>query len=401
LGVLVKARWDLRALVVGTGLQVLGALLEEDREGFCGPWHRPQADRRAYRHGHDEGVLVLGGRKVRLERPRVRSVEGEEIELPTWAALRREDPLDERVQSQLVLGVSTRRYGESLEALDGEHESVGVSKSSVSRRFVARTAEQVEAYLSRPLGGVDLPVVMVDGTGLGDHVMVVALGIDRAGRKHILGVVEGTTESEAVCRRLFADLIERGLAVERARLFVIDGGKGLRRAIRTSFGAWAVVQRCQVHKKRNVGDHLPKRRQAWVKAAMSRAWTAETSREAKRKLEDLAAALAAEHPGAAASLREGLEETLTLTALGVQGALFRTLCSTNPIENLQGTIQHVARKVKRWRGGSMALRWAVTGLVEASKKFRRIRGHRGMDQLVTALDALVANNSLDKATKVA
>lgn len=400
--VLVKARWDLRSLIVGTGLQVLRALLEDDREVLCGPKYRPQADRRAYRHGHEEGVLVLGGRKVRVPKPRVRTVAGEELELPTWAALRGEDPLDERVQSQLVLGVSTRRYAESLEPLEGQQASLGVSKSNVSRRFVARTARQVEAFLSRPLGELDLPVVMVDGTGLGDHVMVVALGIDRDGRKHVLGVAEGTTENEAVCRRLFADLIERGLAAERARLFVIDGGKGLRKAIRESFGLWALVHRCHIHKKRNVSEHLPKRMQAWVKAAMNAAFKADTTKQAKRKLEDLADQLATDHPGAAASLREGLDETLTLLRLGLrEGALFRTLCSTNAIENLQGTIQHVTRRVKRWRGGSMALRWAVTGLTEATKTFRRIRGYRRMSELVAAIDAVVAERLLDSRREAA
>ena len=215
-----------------------------------------------------------------------------------------------------------------------------------------------------------------------------ALGIDRDGKKHVLGVVEGTTESEATCRSLLRDLIERGLPVERCRLWVIDGGKGLRKAIRTTFGDWALIQRCQVHKLRNVLDHLPKNKHTWVRAAIRKAWGSAKENEAKRKLLDLASQLESDHPGAAGSLREGLDDTLTLIGLGVKpGALHRTLCSTNPIENLIGGTKGIARNVKRWRGGRMVLRWSVTGLIEAEKKFRRIRGHRDLPLLIAALDA--------------
>ena len=268
------------------GLDELSQRLEGDREVLCGPKGRWQADRQAYRHGHDEGCLVLGGRKIRLAKPRVRSVKGEELELPHWQQFAQEDPLDARIFEQLVVGVSTRSYPRSLE-LSGELEDVATSRSSVSRRFVAQTSRRVEEFLSRPLDVYDLPVVMVDGTGFGDHVIVVALGIDTDGHKHVLGVAEGSTESEAVGRALFRNLIGRGLVVERARLFVIDGGKGLRKAIRTTFGNWALVQRCRQHKRKNVADHLPKSRRPWVKAVMNRAWKAETKKQGQKKLEEL------------------------------------------------------------------------------------------------------------------
>jgi transposase-like protein len=221
---------------------------------------------------------------------------------------------------------------------------------------------------------------MLDGTGFGDHTLVVALGIDVQGRKEVLGVAEGSTENEAVCRRLLANLVDRGLPAERARLFVIDGGKGLRKAIRGIFGDWALVQRCQFHKIRNVVEHLPKGKRAWVKAAMRKAYASETFAQARSRLLDLARLLAA-HPGAAASLREGLEETLTILRLGSRGALARTLATTNPIENLQGTLKRISRNVKRWRDGGMALRWAVTGLLEARKSFRRVKGYPGTSSL--------------------
>jgi transposase-like protein len=271
----------------------------------------------------------------------------------------------------------------------------------VCRHFHARTAQQTKAFLSRSLEGLDLPVILVDGTHLGDHVMIVAMGIDTSGQKHILSVAVGTTESEQVCRSLFRTLIDRGLVVERARLFVIDGGKGVRKAIRTTFGTWALIQRCQIHKLRNVADHLPDHRQAWVKAAMRQAWKLGTEAKARHRLERLASQLEGDHPDAAASIREGLEETLTVIRLGLGGALLASLRSTNPIENLQGTIKRVVRNVKRWRGGSMALRWCTTALIEAEKRFRRIKGHREMPQLVAALEVVVNKNMLDTKEQVA
>jgi transposase-like protein len=371
------------------GFEGVMRMLEEDREALCGPERRWQADREAYRYGYDEGRLVLGGRRVKLPRPRVRSLDGREMELPSWRHFAEEDPLHQRVLQQILAGVSTRKYARSLEAVPEGLAAGTTSASSVSRRFVALTRRRVEEFLCRPLGDLDLPVILIDGTPFGEHLVVTAMGIDASGHKRVLGVVEGSTESEEVGRSLLRELIGRGLVVERARLFVIDGGKGIRKAIRTTFGAWVRVHRCHVHKLRNIAEHLPKHRRAWVRAAVRKAWAAETVDEGRRKLLQLAEGLEEAHPGAAASIREGLDETLTLIQLGVTGALHRTLCSTNPIENLIGRVQDVARNVKRWRGGAMVLRWAVTGLVEAAKTFRRIRGHAAMPQLIAALGAAV------------
>jgi transposase-like protein len=261
---------------------------------------------------------------VRLSKPRVRSVAGEELSLPTWEAYRDEDPLGERAVEQILCGVSTRKYDRSLEPLGGEHESVGTSKSSVSRRFVARTRRQVEVFLSRPLEDLDLPVLMFDGVEMGRHLLIVALGIAWDGHKHVLGLVEGSTESSEVCRHLLRQLIARGLRVERRRLIVMDGSKGLAKAIRKTFGRWCVVQRCRVHKMRNVTDHLPKHLRPWFQAKIRKAWKIASAEEAKSKLFALARELETEHPGAAASLREGLDETLTVNWLGMSGALLQT-----------------------------------------------------------------------------
>jgi transposase-like protein len=399
--VLQDARQSLHELVLSKGLEVFAKMLEDDRTALCGPKHRPQGDRVAYRYGHDEGQQVLGGRKVRLRKPRVRSVTGRELELPTWREMNQEDPLNQRVIEQMLVGVSTRNYGRSLEPLPTAVPITGTSRSAVSRHFVASTRSQVEKFLSRRLDDLDLPVIMLDGTGMGEHVLVVALGIDAKGHKHVLGVTEGSTESEQVCRGLLRNLIERGLTVERARLFVIDGGKGLRKAIRETFGDWALIQRCQVHKLRNVVEQLPQGKRTWVRAAMNRAWLQPTAAGARSKLRELAAQLAEQHPSAARSILEGLDETLTVIGLGLGSTLAKTMRSTNPIENLQGTLKRVARNVKRWRGGSMALRWAVSGLLEAQKRFRRVKGYREMPQLIAALEATVRCEAVDTKAKIA
>ena len=390
LGFLVDARQGLLATAMNAGLEVLRVMLENDRRRLCGPKGRPNPDREATRYGYDDGSVVLGGRRVAVRKPRVRTVSGEEVPLPTYERFNEEDPLSRRVLEQMILGVSTRHYPRSLESMEGVVSVTATGSGSVSRRFVARTQRQLETFMSRSLEDEDFPILLLDGTGFGEHTLVVAMGIDPTGRKHVLGVVEGSTENEAVCRRLLSNLVDRGLPVERARLVVIDGGKGLRKAVRSVFGNWALVQRCQFHKIRNVVEHLPQGKRAWAKAAMRKAYDSEPA-QAKRRLLELARNLEA-HDGAAASIREGLEETLTLLSLGITGALARTLSTTNPIENLQGTLKRVSRNVTRWRSGGMALRWAVTGLLEAQKSFRRLKGYRELPALLRALDARIGSH---------
>jgi len=390
LGFLVDARQGLLATAMNAGLEVLRVMLENDRRRLCGPKGRPNPDREATRYGYDDGSVVLGGRRVAVRKPRVRTVSGEEVPLPTYERFNEEDPLSRRVLEQMVLGVSTRHYPRSLESMEGVVSVTATGSSSVSRRFVARTQRQLETFMSRSLEDEDFPILLLDGTGFGEHTLVVAMGIDPTGRNHVLGVVAGSTENEAVCRRLLSNLVDRGLPVERARLVVIDGGKGLCKAVRNVFGNWALVQRCQFHKIQNVIEHLPQGKRAWAKAAMRKAYDSEPA-QAKRRLLELARNLEA-HDGAAASIREGLEETLTLLSLGITGALARTLSTTNPIENLQGTLKRVSRNVTRWRSGGMALRWAVTGLLEAQKSFRRLKGYRELPALLRALDARIGSH---------
>ncbi|HUP50387.1 MAG TPA: IS256 family transposase [Thermoanaerobaculia bacterium] len=392
--VIVALKDGLRELVVSSGMQVLEALLEDDREKLCGPRKKPQVEREAYRYGYDQGQLVMGGRKVSVAKPRVRRVAGGEVTLPAWEAFRGIDPLNERVVEQMLCGVSTRKYERSLEPLDQERRAIGVKKSSVSRQFIMATSQKVSDFVNRPLDDLDLPIIMIDGLHVGEHVVLGVMGIDASGRKHVLGLCEGPSESERVCRGLFRNLIDRGLVVERARLFVIDGSAGLRKAIRQTFGQWALIQRCQLHKLRNVLDHLPERKREWARAKMHKAWESASVEKARHILEDLARSLG-DHPGAAASVREGLDETLTLLKLGVTGALYRTLRTTNPIENLQGTIRRVTRNVRRWRDGSMVVRWVATAFMEAELRFRRIKGVRDMPRFLSAIDRATGAQTQD------
>lgn len=383
-GVLHDVRSAFFGLCINAGKAVLAAMMEAERTAHCGPKGVPDSKRTAYRGGHTQSWITLGGRRIAITRPRARAVEAGELPLPTFAWAAQSDPLNAATIAAITAGVSTRRYRTTLDLLPASEAQSCVSKSAVSRRFVALSAEQLDTWLSRRIE-VALPVVMIDGIHFQERVVLVALGFDAQGKKHVLGVREGSTEKTQVVRALLSDLIERGLDADAPRLWVIDGAKALRRAITETFGCSALVQRCQEHKRRNVLDHLPEELHASVGRALKDAWQTKDSILAKRQLEHLAQSLAKNHPGAAGSLREGLEETLTLIALGIDDALYRTFRTTNPIENLNGLIAHYTRNVKRWRDGQMVLRWVGTALHEAGRGFRAVRGYRDLKRLTSAL----------------
>jgi len=389
-GVLKDVHSAFYGLCIQAGKEVLAAMMEADRVALCGPKGVPDADRRAVRGGSTRSAVVLGGQRIGVRRPRTRAVDAGELELPTFSWAAAADPLNAATMAAIAAGVSMRRYRQTLEPLPPSEPALSTSKSATSRRFVALSEQQLAQWLSRPLGELDLPVVMIDGIHFRDRVILVALGIDAQGNKHVLGLREGSTESMRVVRSLLSDLVDRGLDADRARLWVIDGGKALRKAIVECFGATALVQRCQEHKRRNVLEHLPEELHASVGHAMRDAWDSADPDSARKQLQRLASSLQSKHPGAAASLREGLEETVTVQALGITGALYRTLRTTNPIENLNGSIAHYARNVKRWRDGQMTLRWVASALSDAKGRFRKLRGHRDMKTLIAALNKRVA-----------
>ncbi len=391
-GVLQDVRSAFFGLCVNAGKAVLGAMMEAERTALCGPKGVPDRERAAYRGGHARSRITLGGRQVWVARPRARVLEAGEAALPTFAWAAERDPLDAATMAAMAAGVSTRRYPTTLDRLPAEELECSVSKSAVSRRFVALSSAQLVSWLSRRIE-LAFPVVMIDGIHFRDRVVLLALGIDSQGKKHVLGMREGSTEKTAVVRALISELIERGLAADAPRLWVIDGAKALRRAIVETFGTSALVQRCQEHKRRNVLEHLPEDLQPSISHALREAWKSRDAVLARRQLERVARSLAKNHPGAAASVREGLEETLTLIALGLDDALYRTLRTTNPIENLNGSIARYTRNVKRWQDGEMVLRWIGAALIDAAHGFRAVRGHRDMKRLVAALTQRVASAS--------
>ncbi len=372
-------------LCVNAGQQVLTAMMEQDREDLCGPRWQRDPDRKAGRTGTTRSEVTLGGRRIGITRPRARSAEGTELELPSFAFATSRDALDRRTVDAVACGVSNRKYARSLDSLPDVIEERSVSKSSVSRRYVALTTEQMTKWLTTPITDRHFPIIMIDGIILGDHTVLIALGIDSEGKKQVLGLREGNTENGRVAKALLRDLIDRGLDQERARLFVIDGAKALRSAIRKVFGRLGVVQRCQIHKQRNIVGHLPEGMHQSVTTILKEAWGLADSKLAKARLERLASSLESDHPGAAGSIREGLDETLTLQGLGIDGTLYKKLRSTNAIENLNSGIATYSKNVKRWQGGLMAVRWVSAAIVEAEKKFRRVQGWRDIEKLERAL----------------
>lgn len=402
LGLRNLVRENLREFVISAGTLALAAVLEEDRTQLVGPRYVHLPARMAQRSGSAPGELVMGGRRVQVRRPRARTLDGKEVQLPSWTAFAAEDPLHERAVEQMLVGVSTRRYARSLEPLPEALPSRGTSRSAVSRRFVAATEKQMGEWLGRDLGALDLGVLMIDGIHIEDHVLLVALGIDADGKKHVLGVREGATENAAACTALLADLRDRGLRADRPTLVVLDGAKALARAVRNVFGDRAIVQRCQAHKLRNVLDQLPDEAKPSVRQALRDAYAAADADRARTMLTNLARRLRDDHPGAAASLEEGLDETIAVKRLRLPKKLERQLSTTNAIENLMGSVRRLSGRVKRWRGGRMILRWTVTAVADAATRFRRITGAReGMTELMRALARHESAGAASPRTKAA
>ena len=382
----------LLALAVGAGLQVMAALMEADVTVLAGPKGKHNMTRTAVRHGRERGSVTLGGRRVPLTRPRVRAADGSgELPIPSYELFTSTEILGKMAMEKMLAGLSTRRYPVGLEPV-GERvaeKSSATSKSAVSRRFVAMTETALAELLSQDLSGLDLVALMIDGVHFAETCCIVALGIDIEGTKHPLALVEGSTENATLVTGLLVGLRERGLDVIRPMLVGLDGSKALRKAVVDVLDR-PVIQRCQLHKIRNVKDHLPQRLRSSVGRRMTDAYHADSALEAEAALLALAKELDRTHPGAAASLREGLDETLTVLRLGVPPTLARTLRSTNCIESMISVCREHAANVKRWRDGQMALRWCAAGMVEAGKQFRRVNGHLHLPSLRAALEREIA-----------
>ena len=390
-----SAKEGLLALAVGTGLQVMAAMFAEDAERLCGPGGRHNPDRAGYRHGSEAGSVTLGGRRVPAIRPRVRAADGSgELHLPSYDLFSSTEVLSRLAMEKMLAGLSSRRYTAGLEPAGQaiEDQAAATSKSAVSRRFVAATETALGELMARRLDDLDLVAFMVDGVHFGEHTCVVALGIGIDGTKHPLAVEEGSTENATLVTGLITGLRERGLDVTKPILAVLDGAKALSRAVKDVFDK-PLIHRCQQHKIRNVRDRLPEKMRTVVERRMRQAYHAESALKAEAALQALAAELDKTHPGAAASLREGMAETLTILRLGVPPTLARTLRSTNPIESMIEICREHSKNVKRWRDGTMALRWCAAGMLEADHQFRRVNGHLHLPKLRAALEAHFKNVS--------
>ena len=381
------AREGLLAMSVAAGLAVMQAMFEAEIAEVAGPKGKHDLERAAVRHGSGRGSVTLGGRRVAVDRPRARTLDGHEVPLASYTHFAAEDVLTRVVMERMLAGVATRRHARVAEPVGTVvgKEAKSTSRSAISRRFVKQTETALAELMARDLTGEDIRVLMLDGEHMAERCVVVALAITADGTKKPVGLWDGSTENKTVVRSLLADLVERGLTVDDGLLVVIDGAKALSAAVREVFGARALIQRCTLHKRRNVADHLPDKEQAWVDAKLVKAFAHPDPDTGLSNAKRLAAQLDKSYPSAASSLREGLEEMFTVARLGIDGRLAKTLTTSNPIESMISIARTTNRNVTRWRDGQMVLRWTAAGMLNAERSFRRVKGYKQMPQLVAAL----------------
>jgi putative transposase len=381
-----------------TGLALMQTVMEEEVRHLAGERHQQHAGRRAHRWGKEDGYCVVDGQKVPIQKTRLRTPDKREQRLGSYELFQRSGPLQAGVWDKMMRGLSTRNYGAVVKDF---HNAYGVEKSAVSENFIEASREKVKQLMERPLGGLRLCAVLIDGTPFKDRQMIAALGIGCDGTKTVLGIREGATENTAVVSALLSELVERGLDFSTPRLYVLDGGKALAAAVRKHAGQAAFIQRCQVHKKRNVVDHLPDEHKAGVRRKMQNAYAMAEYADAKRALQQLHRELMDLNPSAARSLEEGMEETLTVHKLRVPDQLRRTLCCTNVIESAFSIVETVCRNVKRWRDGDHIERWVGSGLLVAERQFRKVIGHRQIPLLLSSMATTVSKKPIAKGAAAA
>jgi putative transposase len=391
----ISASFELFCLA--SGMEALGEMMDHDTQAICGPHHARGHFRRAHRWRKTKGKIGFHGGKVEIERPRLRDFNGKELAVPSWEAAVAEDWLGKWSMNQMLINVATRKYARSVRLPGGDvpaSAGAGLSKSAVSRRFVALSAARMKEWMASDLSDLDLLVIQIDGIHMDeDLILVAAVGVDAMGDKHPLGLIEGATENAATVQALIDNLIERGLDPTVPRLFIIDGAKALSKAIRRTFGPTAAIQRCQVHKARNIMERLPKSLHASVRRVLRQAWELDDADKAERLIRNLAQRLERDWSGVSGSILEGIDEILTVTRLGLPKELRRSLACTNIIENVMGTVRRVCRNVKRWRSAAMAMRWTAAAMQEAAKGFRRLKAHKQLPALRAALEAHQIKNS--------
>jgi putative transposase len=380
------------------GLLLMMGVMEEEVRHVVGARSVPNPERQTSRWGKEQGYCVVDGQKVPIARTRVRDKVNGEVKLGSYELFQRSGPLQAAVWDKMMRGLSTRNYGPVVKDFA---QAYGVEKSAVSEKFIETSREKLKKLMERPLGDLRLCAVLIDGTPFKDRQMIVALGIGCDGRKTVLGLREGATENAAVVSSLLSELVERGLDFSTPRLYILDGGKALHAAVKRHAGEAGFIQRCQVHKKRNVIDHLPEEYKADVKRKLQNAYAMVEYNDAKRALESLNRELMHINPSAARSLEEGMEETLTVHRLRVPAQLRRTLSSTNVIESAFSIVETVCRNVKRWRAGDQIERWVGSGLLVAERQFRKVIGYREIPMLLSSMANAISNKPIAKAAAMA
>src|ERR1017187_8492192 len=372
-------------LIRQAGLQLMDLLMQEEVRELVGERGQRQAERTANRWGSERGYCVVMGQKVPVERPRVRTTDDKEVRLGSYEMFHRGEPPTETAWEKLMLGLSTRKYGQAIRQFT---EAYVLEKSAVSEHFIEASRAKLKDMMERRLDKTQLCALLIDATPFEGQQMVAALGIGQDGRKTILGIRQGATENATVVSELLSDLLSRGLDFTEPRLYVLDGGKALAAAVKTHAGESALIQRCQVHKRRNVLDHLPEDQKALVAQKLNAAYATEDYEGAKLALNKLHRELMDLNPSAARSLAEGMEETLTVHRLHVPMKLRKTMASTNVIESAFSIVEQVCKNVNRWHGGDQRERWVGSGLLVAQKQFRRVTGYKQIPALIRELEAL-------------
>jgi len=373
-------------LIRQAGLQLMDLMMQEEVRELVGERSERQAERTANRWGSERGYCVVMGQKVPIQRPRVRTTDDKEVRLGSYEIFHRGEPLTETVWEKLMLGLSTRKYGQAVREFT---EAYGLEKSAVSEHFIEASRAKLKDMMERRLEKTRLCALLIDGTPFAGQQMVAALGIGEDGRKTILGLRQGATENATVVGELLGELAERGLDFTAPRLYVLDGGKALSAAVKKHAGESAAIQRCQVHKRRNVVEQLIEEQKSGVAKKLNDAYALEDYSAAKQALTALQRELMDLNPSAARSLAEGMEETLTVHRLHLPMQLRKTMASTNVIESAFSIVEQVCRNVKRWHGGDQRERWVGSGLLVAEKQFRRVQGYKQIPVLIKELEALI------------
>lgn len=395
---LAMLRQEIHAFAVQAGLAVAQSLLADEVQRLCGPRYAHDPNAALHRHGKQPGWATMAGQRIRVDKPRVRRKDGGEVALESYGLLQQPDALDEAALRLMVHGVSTRSY-EAV--VDTVCESYGVKKSCVSRNFVRASAAQLKTICERRWDDERFVAIFIDGKGFADELIVVALGVTEGGQKRILGLRQGATENARVVTALLEDLTQRGVRTDLPTLFVLDGAKALASAVKKTWGKCAFIQRCRIHKKRNIEAHLSEKHHADLQDRLNTAWTETDYEKALKSLKTTAAWLDRLNPDAASSLREGMTEMLTVTRLDVTGTLLKSLATTNPIESSLSVAGETTRRVKRWRDGDMRLRWCAAGLLKAESRFRRVKGYRDLPNLIQAMEQALNGKPLDFSQQAA